>query len=155
MPADKRSGIDYSAKKKYRDKDDVAQYEQLRFSTLLGKYRYYREQKAVSALIEDLPNNISIADCPCGNGRWWNLLARRATRIAALDLSPAMLNSAKKSACDFKIPIEILPNDLSLNQEVATGIRNHWVPTCWRPSQTEQSRYWQRSEMKIPASSSI
>lgn len=107
MPTDKRSSIDYSAKKRYRDKEDVAQYEQLRFTTLLGKYRYYREQKAVSALIEYLPNNISIADCPCGNGRWWNLLARRATRIAALDLSPAMLNTAKKSACDFKIPIEI------------------------------------------------
>ena len=121
MPADKRSDIDYSAKKKYRDKEGVAQYEQLRFSSLLGKYRYYREQKAVSALIEALPSNILIADCPCGNGRWWDILARRATRITALDLSPTMLNAAKERARAFKIPIEIFrasAEDIPLRDKV-------------------------------------
>ena len=103
----KRSDIDYSAKKRYRDEEDVAQYEQLRFSSLVGRYRYYREQRAVSSLIEALPNNILIADCPCGNGRWWNLLVLRANRIVAIDLSPAMLDAAKRRAHDLKAPIEI------------------------------------------------
>lgn len=111
MAEDKQLSVDYSARHRYRDKNGVDQYEKLRFSGLLGRYRHYREQKAVSALVEALPNNISIADCPCGNGRWWYLLSRRSDRIIAMDLSQAMLEAAKKRAKEFEIDIEITNGD--------------------------------------------
>jgi ubiquinone/menaquinone biosynthesis C-methylase UbiE len=97
----------YSAKEGYRDGSPTEEYEKVRFSGLLGRYRHYRERKAVSSLVEMLPEAVSIADCPCGNGRWWPLLATRARRIIALDVSPGMLRHARKKIANFNIEIEI------------------------------------------------
>ncbi len=97
----------YSAKDRYKCENGVEEYEKLRFSGILGRYRYHREQKAVSSLVDLLPNDILIADCPCGNGRWWEVLARRANHIIALDTSPAMLAYGKKRSTGFNIEITV------------------------------------------------
>ena len=78
---------------------------------MLGKYRYAREQKAVATLVELLPNQISILDCPCGNGRWWPILARKAKHIIALDISPGMLHYAAQQANQFEIEIAVREGD--------------------------------------------
>jgi ubiquinone/menaquinone biosynthesis C-methylase UbiE len=107
MKSDRNFEIDYSAKKLYRDESEIEKYEERRFGSLIGKYRYRREQRAISSIIDLVPNNIIIADCPCGNGRWWNMLAKRAKQIVALDLSPTMLKAARKRMNDFDLPIDI------------------------------------------------
>jgi ubiquinone/menaquinone biosynthesis C-methylase UbiE len=99
--------LPYSAKTEYQAESIPVEYEQKRFSGLLGRYRYKREQLAVSSLVGMLPYGIIIADCPCGNGRWWSLLAQRASRIIALDVSQGMLKYAKERASKFDIEIEV------------------------------------------------
>ncbi len=111
MDKDKQYNIDYSAKEAYRDEAVVERYEEDRFSSLLGKYRYYREQKAVSALVDKLPSGISLVDCPCGNGRWWDVLAKKADHIIGLDVSPAMLDAARRKASVFEIDIDVQKGD--------------------------------------------
>ena len=103
--------LHYSAKESYQDSSAAEEYERVRFSGLLGRYRYYREQKAVSRLMDTLPNDISIADCPCGTGRWWPVLARRARHIVAFDVSEGMLRYGLEQTKLVDIDIDILKGD--------------------------------------------
>jgi len=98
---------DYSAKYKYAEGSSRDEYEKLRFSGLLGKYRYRREQEAVNYFIEKLPAQVSVLDCPCGTGRWWPVLAKRASKILARDISSGMLEHAKKYAEQIKIDVGV------------------------------------------------
>lgn len=108
---DKPNNPHYSAKDGYKSDSAIIHYEKERFSGLLGKYRYYREQKAVTQIIDMLPNDLTFADCPCGNGRWWPVLVRRARRIIAVDVSQTMLRYAAKRKKNFDIEIEIHEGD--------------------------------------------
>jgi len=92
-----QSGVDtqYPARDAYRDPDVVSNYERSRFSGFLGRYRYRREQKGVSANIKLLPKGLVVLDCPCGTGRWWPLLERKADTIHGIDISPTMLKAAQ------------------------------------------------------------
>jgi len=101
----------YSAKTSYQGKSVPVEYEAERFSGLLGKYRYRREQNAVKALVDVLPDNSIILDCPCGNGRWWPVLARRAKKIIATDISEDMLEYAEQQKNKLKISIEVKKAD--------------------------------------------
>jgi ubiquinone/menaquinone biosynthesis C-methylase UbiE len=86
----------YPAKTGYMDTDIVATYERTRFSGVLGRYRWRREQAAVGALIAKIPMGSSVLDCPCGIGRWWPLILARAGQLTAMDISNEMLDVASK-----------------------------------------------------------
>lgn len=103
--------IEYSAKHSYRSGSTREEYESQRFSGILGRHRYAREQKAVASLVGRLPEGITVADCPCGNGRWWPILAERASRIIAVDISSGMLERAKEEVSNYNITIEIIKAD--------------------------------------------
>lgn len=103
--------MEYSAKKSYRLGSSKAEYETERYSGILGRYRYAREQRAITSIVNMLPKGISVADCPCGNGRWWSVLARRADHIIALDISKGMIEFAKEESRKFEIRIEIREGD--------------------------------------------
>lgn len=96
----------YSARRAY-DAASAREYEQQRFSGLLGRYRWRREQEAVHQLLTHVETQSVIADIPCGIGRWWPLLATRASRIVGIDLSPAMLEQAEARAKTVAVPIEL------------------------------------------------
>lgn len=101
----------YRAKVVYRDGSPVGEYEKQRFSGLLGRYRNHREQTAISTLVDMLPEGISIADCPCGNGRWWPVLARRASRIVAIDVSAGMLRYAREQIKEIDVDVAVVQGD--------------------------------------------
>jgi ubiquinone/menaquinone biosynthesis C-methylase UbiE len=105
------SSLKYSAKESYQNDSVPINYEQERYSSLFGRYIYGREQRAVSKLVDMLPSEISIADCPCGNGRWWPMLAKKAQHIIALDVSQGMLNYASSQKSKFDIEIEVKEGD--------------------------------------------
>ena len=81
----------YSAKRAYRSIRAARTYERDRFSSLLGRYRYLRERSAVSRIVKMLPWGSVILDCPCGIGRWWPVLSKKASTIIAADISDEML----------------------------------------------------------------
>ena len=101
----------YSAREAYQDYATAVDYEKVRFSGPLGGYRYRREQNAVRFLVDQLPSDIIVADCPCGTGRWWPILARRANRIIGLDLSDGMRKFARERAGSMDLDIEVMAGD--------------------------------------------
>lgn len=112
--------LTYSAKNSYQSGSTHEEYETERFSGILGRYRYVREQKAIASLVALLPKDICVLDCPCGNGRWWHALAQRANHIIAIDVSKGMAKIARDEARWFNIKIEVREGDaenLSLEDE--------------------------------------
>ena len=90
--------VGYTAREEYLSEDVVQNYVRNRFSGALGRYRFWREQRAVSSILEQVPSQEVevILDCPTGIGRWLpNLAALEPQRIVAVDVSPTMLKQAK------------------------------------------------------------
>jgi ubiquinone/menaquinone biosynthesis C-methylase UbiE len=111
MKDNRAPSLRYSAKYSYGSGSTREEYERERFSGILGRYRYVREQRAVASIVGMLPEGVSVADCPCGNGRWWPLLAHRASHIVAIDVSQGMIEVARDEARKFDIEIEVREGD--------------------------------------------
>jgi ubiquinone/menaquinone biosynthesis C-methylase UbiE len=110
-PRKSPSSCEYIAKEDYKQGQTLDDYVENRFSGLLGGYRFKREQRAVIELVDTLPADQTIVDCPCGTGRWWPVLARRAKRIIALDISPGMLRTAQDEATRMSLDVEVRQGD--------------------------------------------
>jgi ubiquinone/menaquinone biosynthesis C-methylase UbiE len=102
---------DYSAKTAYVDYAVGEQYEQLRFSGVMGRYRRRSELRAVNAALEHVAPGAEILDCPCGIGRWWPELSQKAGRIVAADISEGMRRHAAERAGGMTIPVEVIEAD--------------------------------------------
>lgn len=102
---------EYSAKTAYQSGESLQGYEKRRFSGLLGRYRYMREQKAVASILSGLPRDATFVDCPCGTGRWWPLLLPHARSIIGMDISPGMRQSARQTAENLDTDIDIREGD--------------------------------------------
>ena len=111
MATPNKSLHSYSARDSYQAYSVAEEYEQVRFSGLLGRYRRARELNAISYLVSLLPDGITVVDCPCGTGRWWPVLARRARHIVALDISEGMLRFAREQAEKSSIEVEVRYGD--------------------------------------------
>lgn len=101
----------YISRTAYLEPETAGNYERDRFSSALGRYRWRREMGGVGEIVDMLPTNVSILDCPCGTGRWWTVLGRRASRIHGVDLSPAMLDEATARIKAVGVPIEVSKGD--------------------------------------------
>ncbi len=105
--ANDTTGNGYGAKTAYRDISSATGYEERSFyQGPLGRYRKRLEVRGIEALTGAADADSTFLDCPCGNGRWWETLARRARNIVAVDVSPGMLEFAGKRAEGLSIPIE-------------------------------------------------
>ncbi|GIK78870.1 MAG: class I SAM-dependent methyltransferase [Acidobacteria bacterium] len=107
----KRGPSRYISRTAYLDPGKAGSYERDRFSGALGRYRWRREMDGVGAVVDMLPAGVSVLDCPCGVGRWWPVLERRAERIHAVDLSPAMLGEAERRIGSVAVPVEVSKGD--------------------------------------------
>lgn len=104
----KDDGFEYSARLSYSDINQAKTYEEVRFSGIVGRYRRRREESAIKAFVSSIPSDSSVLDIPCGTGRWWPLLGTRAATIVAMDVSPGMLQFARKRAVEFHLPVSVL-----------------------------------------------
>jgi len=111
MSNGRKTRYDYAAREAYQSYDVAEDYERARFSSLLGRYRYRREHNAVIDLIDRVPADVTFADCPCGIGRWWPVLARRANKIVAMDISEGMLRYAGEQAANFEVEVDVREGD--------------------------------------------
>lgn len=102
----------YSTKTSYLREVSATNYEKRsHYTGLLGKFRKYREKKIVSEMLDFIEKESEILDCPCGNGRWFNLLSRKAKFIIGRDVSPAMIKMAKATAQNLSIKTDIALGD--------------------------------------------
>ncbi|MCH9050399.1 MAG: methyltransferase domain-containing protein [Proteobacteria bacterium] len=86
----------YSARQAYQNyAASVAYGKTSRLAGPLTLYRRRVERRAITELLVRVPQGSTVLDCPCGNGRWFDLLAGRAGRIIGVDISAAMLQRAR------------------------------------------------------------
>jgi ubiquinone/menaquinone biosynthesis C-methylase UbiE len=87
---------DYGARREYLTDAVAAGYERERYSSVLGRYRWRREQAAVRSLLATVPPGevAAILDCPSGIGRWHQALHSLSPEVLVCgDVSPAMLRA--------------------------------------------------------------
>ena len=102
----------YSAKQNYLSEEVAANYEKVRFSGALGRYRFNREHAAVQRILSGVCCDKSvICDVPCGVGRWWPDLSHKAGQIIGFDISPIMVSSAQKMIPKLDVPVQISVGD--------------------------------------------
>jgi ubiquinone/menaquinone biosynthesis C-methylase UbiE len=106
-----KEALVYGAKTAYESREVVGNYEADRFSSLLGRYRHAREQRAARRIIDALEEAITVLDCPCGNGRWWPMLRRKASSIVAVDISEEMVAAAGAKAARMGFPVRVSRGD--------------------------------------------
>ena len=85
----KKMPREYAARQRYRDEESVASYR------ARSPSRHAAELRLLDRL---LPARIdgTVLDAPCGAGRFSEILCARGARTLALDLSPAMVQSAAR-----------------------------------------------------------
>lgn len=68
--------------------------------TFLASPEYYEKVEAAlrESILPLIPEGASVLDAGCGSGRYTCLLAGRAARIEAFDLSPALIAKARHAA---------------------------------------------------------
>ncbi len=109
MTPDEPAG--YRAKSAYAGYEAGTDYERQRFSGPLGRYRRRRELAAVNESLDALPDGVRMLDCPCGTGRWWPVLERKASEIVAVDISEGMRAHATERAARSHAHVEVQAGD--------------------------------------------
>jgi ubiquinone/menaquinone biosynthesis C-methylase UbiE len=92
----------YLAKTSYNKGESEKNYTKDRFGGFYGQYIFRKEIKIVIKILSKIETNSIILDVPCGNGRWWKLLAKKAKKIIACDISPGMIKFASKKKKTIK-----------------------------------------------------
>ena len=126
----------YDAKTAYQRYESAERYEKREFyQGFLGRYRKRAEQAAIGGLTAFVPQGSEFLDCPCGNGRWFETLARRARKITGVDVSEGMLRFARDRAESLPVMVvnepfveRILGMDDPLGHSVELFFPP-WVPT--------------------------
>jgi ubiquinone/menaquinone biosynthesis C-methylase UbiE len=101
----------YLAKTSYYKGESEKNYTKDRFYGFYGQYIFKKEIRIVEKILSKLELNNIILDIPCGNGRWWKILSKKAKKIIACDISPGMLKFASKKRKKNKIKIIIKKAD--------------------------------------------
>ncbi len=101
----------YSAKTGYNEESAIIYEKRKHYRGLLGKFRKYRERKAISNALSFVKKKSKTLDCPCGNGRWFKLLSQKAELIIGQDISEGMVKFAKKEAQNITVDTDISTGD--------------------------------------------
>ncbi|MEO5375632.1 MAG: class I SAM-dependent methyltransferase [Alphaproteobacteria bacterium] len=86
----------------YKDRAVAERYDAERFASIPGRLFNYLETRTILAAFRDLlPPGAVIADVPCGTGRVAEVLLRSGYRVVGVDISPAMLEVARRRLAPF------------------------------------------------------
>lgn len=140
----------YSARTAYRNRAAIDAYEEHRFSGVLGRYRWRREQAAVRSALKGYPSRQTVLDCPIGFGRWAPLLVERGHKVIGVDISPAMLGAASErlsntvaggsSALSLGAAEHLPLSNLSVDIVFSFALTKHLPPEALRATLIEFAR---------------
>ena len=80
----------------YKEIEIAENYDKARFSSIPGQIFDRLEKKALRKMMSGLPNDSLIMDAPTGTGRLAETLLEMGHRVVGVDISPEMLEVAKK-----------------------------------------------------------
>lgn len=102
----------YSAKTDYQSDASAQTYEQRSmYSGFIGRRRVEIERKVMMDLANRIEPGSVLLDCPCGNGRWLEIMGKNASRLIARDVSQGMVKAAKERTASFSVPVDVALGD--------------------------------------------
>lgn len=87
---------EYSAKHTYQDNEIAKSYDEVRFTSFIGKFIDRIERETVQYLIQTIDKPAIFLDIPCGTGRFSELLLSEGFSVVGGDISNEMLEIAKE-----------------------------------------------------------
>jgi ubiquinone/menaquinone biosynthesis C-methylase UbiE len=104
--------MSYSAKTDYQSADTARGYEtRSMYAGFVGRRRVRIETSVINGLVSEMEPDSVILDCPCGNGRWFSSLSKRARSIIATDISTGMTDYARTRAPQISCPVDVRIED--------------------------------------------
>lgn len=85
----------------YRDVAVAERYDRERFSRLSGRTFSALEKHNVSKAFKSIPRGATLLDLPCGTGRLAEPLLEAGFKVVGVDISPAMLEVARRRLARF------------------------------------------------------
>jgi 2-polyprenyl-3-methyl-5-hydroxy-6-metoxy-1,4-benzoquinol methylase len=76
-------------------------YDRERFSSLAGRVFNHLDRRAVRRALEGLAPGSVVADVPCGTGRLAEVALEMGYEVCGIDISPAMLEMARRRLARF------------------------------------------------------
>lgn len=98
----------YSAKEDYQSSKTAETYEQRdMYKGVIGNRRVKVETNVIRQLADQIEPGSTLLDCPCGNGRWFEILSKNATKIRAIDVSRGMVEYASQRKLPDSVSVEV------------------------------------------------
>jgi len=85
----------------YKDIAIAEEYDRVRFSSLAGRVFNTLEKRCIVRAFRTVPKSALILDMPCGTGRLAEALLEAGYRVFGADISPAMLEVARRKLVRF------------------------------------------------------
>jgi SAM-dependent methyltransferase len=85
----------------YQDGAVAESYDRERFSSLPGRVFNRLDRRAVRRALAGLPPGSVVADIPCGTGRLAEVALEMGYEVCGIDISPAMLEMARRRLARF------------------------------------------------------
>jgi 2-polyprenyl-3-methyl-5-hydroxy-6-metoxy-1,4-benzoquinol methylase len=102
----------------YKEIEIAENYDNARFSSIPGRVFDRLEKKALRKMMLELPGNSLIMDAPTGTGRLAETVLEMGHRVVGVDISPEMLEVAKKKLKRFGDRYQTINSDVhSINLE--------------------------------------
>ena len=101
-PVHKDLGMREHAANKYADPSTVAKYREKRE----GNPKWDSENAIVRDMLKDIFSGDWILDCPCGDGRFFQLYEEMGFVVHAFDQSPTMVEAARLNTTSKSIRVE-------------------------------------------------
>ncbi len=96
-----REIMDWDPVTHYKEVAVAERYDRERFSRLTGRLFHALEAFNIQRAFRDIPLDLTVLDLPCGTGRLAEGLLDRGFRIEGADISPAMLEVARRKLKRF------------------------------------------------------
>lgn len=96
----------------YKDIQIAENYDKTRFASPAGRLFDRLEKKALKLMLSNLPNDSLIMDAPTGTGRLAETILEMGHRVVGVDISPEMLEVAKRKLSRFGNRYQTINSDV-------------------------------------------
>lgn len=96
----------------YKDIAIAENYDMARFSSISGRVFDRLEKKALRKILSILPNDSIVMDAPSGTGRLAETVLEMGHRVIGVDISPEMLEVAKRKLKRFGKKYQTINSDI-------------------------------------------
>jgi 2-polyprenyl-3-methyl-5-hydroxy-6-metoxy-1,4-benzoquinol methylase len=96
----------------YKEIEIAENYDKARFASIPGRVFDMLEKKALRKMLSKLPDNSIVLDAPTGTGRLAETILEMGHRVVGVDISPEMLEVAKKKLKRFGDKYQTINSDV-------------------------------------------